>query len=127
MSKEKRNYYRSNFQIKKTSNVIYLKFKHTSQSISGAFDLSNYGLGVQCYGLGTQCNQPITIETPVTIELKAFELHLSVHGAARWCTPVDGQKNQYRLGIEFDSTHPQDNKLFSFALQRYLKTAMKAS
>ncbi len=127
MSKEKRNYYRSHFQIKKTSNIIYLKLNHTSQSISGTLDLSNYGIGIRCYGSGIQCNRPFITESPAIIELKAFELHLSVHGDIRWCTPIDHQKSQYRLGIQFDSTQYQDNKLFSFALQRYLKTTTKAS
>ncbi len=116
MSKEKRNYYRSHFQIKSSDNVIYLKLRHTSQSISGVLDFSNYGLGIQC-------NQSITIKTPIIIELKAFEFHLSARGTIRWCTPVHEKKNQYRIGIEFDSTHPQDNKLFSFALQRHLKNS----
>ncbi len=114
MAKEKRNYYRSSFQIKKNDNVIYLKRNHTTHFINGVLDISNYGLGIQC-------NQPMTAESPITIELKAFELYLSVNGTVRWCTPMDKQESRYRLGVEFDSTQPQDNKLFSFALRRYLE------
>lgn len=121
MSMEKRNYYRSKFQIKRNDNVIYLKRNQTIQPISGELDLSNYGLGVVS-------DQAITTETPVTIELKAFELHLSVFGTVRWCTAIAEQEKPYRLGIEFDSTQSQDNKLFSFALRRHLKKiATKAS
>ncbi len=114
MSKEKRNYYRSQFQIKKNDNLIYLKRNHTNHLISGELDLSNYGLGIVC-------DHAIASETPITIELKAFELHLSVNGTVRWCIPTTDKEKQYRLGIEFDSTQPQDNKLFSFALRRHLE------
>ncbi len=116
MSKEKRNYYRSNFKTKKTDNVIYIKREHAVAPISRLFDLSNYGLGIQC-------EQELKRETPVIIELKAFELHLSVKGTVRWCKPIENHKNLYRMGIEFDSTQSQDNKLFSFALRRHLEKA----